>query len=161
MRTGGGAPSLFCALAVAIAAVLFMPIDAAAQACDMPVSVMPASPDSRTPVTLAFRGYAPQCSSLTYLVAGNQIRLQHAWLCGITETYAPRELPIGTLPPGTYDVRFVRRLDDPESDAISCGAFTVAAAEGDVSIPTLTEAWMVGLFAMLSIAGLAAVRRMS
>lgn len=144
--------------ALVIVAALLLPAVAVPQACETPVSVVPPSPDSQTPVTLTFLGYIPACSTLTYLVAGDQVRLEHVWTCVTTVTYAQRELSIGTLPAGTYEVRFVRQLDDP-SEFIACGAFTVAAAEGGAPIPTLTPSSLILLMVIVAIIGVVATRR--
>lgn len=130
------------------------------QACETPVTVMPANPDSGRPVTLTFRGYIESGSSLTYAVTGQVVRIEHTWDCAITMMSAPRQLTLGSLPAGAYEVRFVRRLDDPLSDSILCGTFTVAPAVAGTPVPVLSPMWMVVLGLVLSVIGLSAIRRL-
>jgi hypothetical protein len=146
--------------AVTVIALLFVAPAVLPQACETPVTVIPANPDSGTPVTLTFLGYIESCSSLTYAVTGNVVRIEHTWQCLFTETHAQRQLAIGPLPAGDYEVRFVRTLDDPLSDSILCGAFSVAPATAGAAVPAVSRTLLVVLGLVLSMVALNAVRRL-
>lgn len=93
------------------------------------------------------------CSTIEYQVRGNTILIDHDWTCLITVFYGDRELRIGALPAGTYQVLFVRSFTDM-TDAQACGTFTVEQAPVAPEVPLLSSLAMTALIAALAIAAI-------
>ena len=72
-------------------------------------------------------------AGLTVTALGDQVQISNvkfgsrAKKSGFEPGFEPRKLTIGRLPPGDYEVHFVRSFGDPTEVEV-CGAFTVTAA---------------------------------
>jgi hypothetical protein len=129
---------------------------AVAQVCLSTATVSPPSPTEDDAVTLAFTAYVEDssCTSLAYEVEGNIIIVRTLWDCVVMPRFEQRQLPIGRLPAGTYQV-FVFDHREPDT-ALACGSFTVAAAPDP--IPTLSLPLLAALALAVAAAGALAMR---
>lgn len=127
--------------------------------CDGPITVAPPAPTNATPIRLSFLGLHEICSTLTYAVTGNTITVLNQWDCVVTPLAQQRELTIGLLPPGTYDVRVLRSTNDPPDPALACGTITVTAAATTESVPALSTTFLIALATGIGTASLIALGR--
>lgn len=140
----------------------FAPV-ASAQVCGpsaRPVTVLTPNPTTQTPITLLVWAYASEaCSTLTYRVEGNLIIVEADWMCLHQPAFGDRQLSIGTLPSGSYEVRVYDRAGIVAGEPpISCGTFMVAAATLE-PIPMLSASSIAGFALLISLFGFLVVRR--
>jgi hypothetical protein len=140
---------------LALGVLLFSVRPVGAQICDQPVTVTPAAPTTQTPVTLAFLGYTPAESTLIHAVSGNVVLIEHHWDSLFLPGYEQRQVSLGLLPAGTYQVRVVASLNDPNT-FVACGSFSVSAAASE-GIPVLSPPLLVALSAILALVGVVTI----